>query len=79
VVPLSDCFASICDGLLGVYDCVAQLRDHGSTPREISLFAYAYLAAFGLAQTLMATRMLALEHHAARVEHPEGQYLSRAL
>jgi uncharacterized membrane protein HdeD (DUF308 family) len=49
------------------------------TPRAIALFAYAYLAAFGLAQTLMAMRMLALEHHAAQVEHGESQYLSRPL
>ena len=35
-------------------------------PREIAFLAYAYLAAFGLAQALMAVRMLYLERQANR-------------
>jgi hypothetical protein len=36
-------------------------------PREIAYVAYAYLAAFGTAQLLMAARMLYLGRHANRI------------
>jgi hypothetical protein len=39
----------------------------GLSPREIAYVAYAYLAAFGTAQLLMAWRMLYLGRHANRV------------
>jgi hypothetical protein len=61
------------------YAVAAAMAPAGISPREIALYAYAYLAAFGLAQTLMAARMLALEHGAAQVELPEGEYLSRPM
>lgn len=43
------------------------------TAREVALLAYAYLAVFGVAQTLMATRMLSLEHHLAQVAQAKSQ------
>jgi hypothetical protein len=66
--------------LCGVgYTLAAVLAPGDMTPREVALFAYAYLAAFGLAQILMATRMLMFERRAAQVEHPESQYLARPM
>ncbi len=55
------------------YAVVAKVAQATLSPREIALLAYAYLAVFGVAQTLMATRMLVLEHHSAQVAHAEGQ------
>jgi hypothetical protein len=45
------------------YTIIASLAPAVLTPRQIALLAYAYLAAFGVAQSLMAARMLYLEHH----------------
>lgn len=45
----------------------------GLTPHDIAILAYAYLAAFGVAQTLMAVRMLAFEHRAHSIAHGVGQ------
>ena len=41
------------------------------TPHDIAMLAYAYLAAFGVAQSLMAGRMLAFEHRAPHSD-PRG-------
>lgn len=66
--------------LCGVtYGIGGVLAPANMTPHEIALLAYAYLAAFGLAQTLMAMRMLAFEHEVARVAHPVSQYISRPM
>jgi hypothetical protein len=61
------------------YTVAAAMAPVEMTPRMIALFAYAYLAAFGVGQTVMATRMLAIEHRAAQVEHVEGEYVSRPM
>lgn len=50
-----------------VYVVFATVAPTDLLPREIALLAYAYLAAFGLAQTLMAARMLHLERRANRI------------
>jgi hypothetical protein len=55
------------------YAVAAVVSGTNLSPREIALLAYAYLAAFGVAQTLMATRMLSMEHRTAQVAHAEGQ------
>ena len=46
------------------YVIVAARASESLTAREITVLAYAYLAAFGVAQSLMAGRMLAFEHRA---------------
>jgi hypothetical protein len=51
------------------YAIAATIAPTDLTPREISALAYAYLAFFGLAQVLMASRMLYIEHHANLVVH----------
>lgn len=51
------------------YAIAATLAPSDLTPREISALAYAYLACFGIAQVLMASRMLYIEHHANRIVH----------
>jgi uncharacterized membrane protein HdeD (DUF308 family) len=55
------------------YAVVAAAAQATLSPREIALLAYAYLAVFGVAQTLMATRMLVLEHRLVQIAHAEGQ------
>ena len=50
-----------------VYATAAMIAPKDLTPREIAVLAYAYLAAFGVAQLLMASRMLHLERHANRI------------
>jgi hypothetical protein len=49
-----------------IYVLAALVAPSVLTPREIALLAYAYLAAFGLAQSLMAGRLLYLERQANR-------------
>lgn len=55
------------------YVVAASLAAARMTPRDIASLAYAYLAIFGVAQTLMAARMLSLEHHSARFAHSQSQ------
>ena len=49
------------------YTITATFAPTDLTPREIAYLAYAYLAAFGVAQSVMAARMLYIECHANRV------------
>jgi uncharacterized membrane protein HdeD (DUF308 family) len=65
------CYVASAIGLVCAvsYMCAGVIAPSDIPPRQIALFAYAYLAAFGVGQTLMATRMLALEHRSAQVEH----------
>lgn len=51
------------------YAIAATVAPTDLTPREISALAYAYLACFGIAQVLMASRMLYIEHQANRIVH----------
>jgi hypothetical protein len=51
------------------YTITATFAPTDLTPREIAFLAYAYLVAFGVAQSLMAARMLYIEYHANRVAH----------
>ena len=46
-----------------IYAITATVAPTDLTPREIAYLAYAYLAAFGVAQILMSGRMLYLERH----------------
>jgi hypothetical protein len=62
--------ALVCAAAYGV---LATIAPADLTPREVALLAYAYLAVFGVAQILMATRMLVLEHHLVQIAHAEGQ------
>jgi uncharacterized membrane protein HdeD (DUF308 family) len=63
--------ASVIALLCAVSYTVLAARASGNlSERDIALLTYAYLAAFGVAQTLMATRMLSLEHRAALAAHP---------
>lgn len=55
------------------YAVAATLAPSDMSPRRIALMAYAYLAVFGVAQTLMATRMLVIEHRLVQVAHAKGQ------
>jgi uncharacterized membrane protein HdeD (DUF308 family) len=55
------------------YIVAASIAPSTLSPHQIALLAYAYLAVFGIAQTLMATRMLSLELHAAQLAHAPGQ------
>jgi uncharacterized membrane protein HdeD (DUF308 family) len=55
------------------YAVVATVAPATLSTREIALLAYAYLAVFGVAQTLMATRMLIIERHSVQMAHAEGQ------
>ncbi len=50
-----------------LYAIAAFVAPAALTAREIAFLAYAYLAAFGVAQSLMAARMLYLERHANRI------------
>jgi hypothetical protein len=52
-----------------IYAIAATLAPTELTPRQITLLACAYLSAFGVAQTLMATRMLYLERHTSPMAH----------
>ena len=47
-----------------IYSITATVAPTDLSPREIAYLAYTYLAAFGISQILMATRMLYLERHA---------------
>ena len=47
-----------------IYSITATVAPTDLNPREIAYLAYAYLAAFGVAQILMAARMLYLERRA---------------
>lgn len=58
--------AAVC---AGGYVLAAWVAHATFSPREIALLAYAYLSVFGVAQVLMSTRMLALEHRAVRRAH----------
>lgn len=51
------------------YAVAAALAPENLLPREITLLAYAYLLAFGVAQTLMATRMIVIERRGDRLAH----------
>jgi hypothetical protein len=51
------------------YAIAATIAPTDLTPREIATLAYAYLAFFGVAQVLMASRMLYIEHHANQIVH----------
>jgi len=51
------------------YTIAAVFAPENLLPREVATLAYAYLVAFGLAQILMATRMIAIERRADRVAH----------
>jgi hypothetical protein len=51
------------------YAIVAALAPENLLPQEITFLAYAYLLAFGAAQMLMATRMIAIERRADRLAH----------
>ncbi|HEX9199599.1 MAG TPA: hypothetical protein VF865_08575 [Acidobacteriaceae bacterium] len=55
------------------YASAALIAPEELTPREIAILAYAYLAAFGVAQVLMSTRMLYLEHHGDPLVHAASQ------
>jgi hypothetical protein len=52
-----------------IYTITATVAPAHLVPREIAYLAYAYLAAFGAAQTLMATRMLFIERKTNRTVH----------
>jgi hypothetical protein len=66
------CYVAASIALLcaAIYTLAAALAPANLSPREVALLAYAYLAAFGVGQALMATRMLSMEHRAAQVAHP---------
>lgn len=55
------------------YTIVATIAPTNLTPREIAILAYTYLAVFGAAQVLMATRMLYIEHRAMQLAHAASQ------
>jgi len=52
-----------------IYTIAATVAPTDLTAREISGLAYAYLVCFGVAQVLMASRMLYIELHANRIVH----------
>ena len=52
-----------------VYTVAAVIAPIDLTARQIAILAYSYLAAFGVAQVLMATRMLYIEHQAIDAAH----------
>jgi uncharacterized membrane protein HdeD (DUF308 family) len=57
------------------YAIAAALAPDNLTERQISFLAYAYLGVFGIAQVLMASRMLHIERQAdalAHAAHPGG-------
>jgi uncharacterized membrane protein HdeD (DUF308 family) len=56
----------------GIYAAAALLAPATLSPHEIATLAYAYLAAFGAAQTLMAMRMLYIERRAATTSAGES-------
>jgi hypothetical protein len=56
------------------YMIAGALAPDNLLPREIALLAYAYLLAFGVAQTLMATRMIAIERRADRLAHAAASH-----
>lgn len=51
------------------YAIAATVAPAELTQREVSTLAYAYLALFGVAQVLMASRMLYIELHSNRIVH----------
>jgi len=51
------------------YAIAATVAPANLSARQTAFLAYAYLAAFGIAQSLMASRMLYLERHANQVAH----------
>jgi uncharacterized membrane protein HdeD (DUF308 family) len=51
------------------YTVAAAIAPDSLTQRQISLLAYAYLGAFGIAQVLMAARMLHIERQADALAH----------
>ena len=54
------------------YTVAAAIAPASLTPRQTAFLAYAYLAVFGVAQVLMATRMLYIEHQAIDAAHVGG-------
>ena len=54
------------------YAAAAAIAPADLTSRQIVLLAYGYLAAFGVAQVLMAARMLYIEHQATDAAHVAG-------
>lgn len=61
------------------YIVVARIAPADLSPHAIADLAYAYLAIFGVSQTLMAMRMLHLEHKLRRAEQFDGQHVSRIM
>lgn len=64
-------YAAACIALLCAiaYVIAASIAPDNLSYRQIALLAYAYLVAFGVSQTLMATAMLHLEHRANALKH----------
>jgi hypothetical protein len=56
------------------YGITALVAPENLLPREIVFLAYAYLVAFGVSQTLMATRMIAIERRADRLAHAAASH-----
>jgi len=54
------------------YATISAFARESLTPHEISILAYAYLATFGMAQILIAARMLFIEHRLDDVAHARG-------
>jgi hypothetical protein len=54
------------------YAVAAAIAPANLTPRQIAFLAYAYLAVFGIAQVLMAARVLYIEHQAIDAAHVGG-------
>jgi uncharacterized membrane protein HdeD (DUF308 family) len=63
------CFVAAAIALLcgTIYAVAAVLAPGNLPPHQIAALAYGYLAAFGVAQTLMATRMLYTERHVGQM------------
>jgi uncharacterized membrane protein HdeD (DUF308 family) len=63
------CFVAAAIALLcaAIYAVAAVLAPGNLPPQQVAALAYGYLAAFGVAQTLMATRMLYIERHAGQL------------
>jgi uncharacterized membrane protein HdeD (DUF308 family) len=69
------CYAAASVALIcsATYIVAASVAPATLSPHQIALLAYAYLAVFGVAQTLMAIRMLSFELRAARPAQLQGQ------
>jgi uncharacterized membrane protein HdeD (DUF308 family) len=52
-----------------IYTVAGAIAPADLTPRQTAILAYSYLAAFGVAQVLMATRMLYIEHQTIDAAH----------